>query len=79
MAVSAARIRCAGRFGLGNVPGENRNDARPTAMGCHHDPICLILAHVELRFQHRDNKLAWGVIVIDENDLVKARSFSLRL
>jgi hypothetical protein len=79
MPFSAARLRRAGGFGLGNVPGENRNDAGPAAMRGHHDPIRLILAHAEFRLQHRDDKLAWRVIVIDENDLVKTGSFSLRL
>jgi hypothetical protein len=38
-------------------------------MGSHHDPIGLIVAHAEFRLQHRNDKLPWRVIVIDENDL----------
>ena len=74
-----AYFRCAGGFGLGNVLSENRDDAHPTAMGSHHDPIGLIVAHAEFRLEHRDDKFPWRVIVIDENDLVKTRSFGLRL
>jgi hypothetical protein len=79
IAFAAARLRRARGFGLGNVFGVDSDNADPAPMGGHHHPIGLALAHAEFRLQHRDDELPRRVIVIDEDDLVEARSFGLRL
>jgi len=44
----------------------------------HHHSIGLFLAHPEFGLEHRDNELPRRVVIVDQDDLVKARSFSFR-
>jgi hypothetical protein len=63
---------------LGDVLCIDGNNARTTSMRSHHHTMSLTLVDAELRLQDQDDKLARGVIVIDEDDLVKTRPLSVR-
>ena len=76
--LGAAGVGGARRLGLGHILGEDRDHADAAAVRGQHDPVGLALAQAEFRFQNRDDELAWGVVVINEDHLVKARSFRFR-
>jgi hypothetical protein len=78
IALAPARLRCTSSLGLGNVSGVNRDDASTAPMRGHHHSVALFLAHSEFGLEYRDDELPWRVVIVDQNDLVKARSFYFR-
>src|SRR5258707_9560682 len=79
IALGAAGIGGAGRFGLGDVLGEDRDHAHAAPVRCDHDLVGLVLGHSEFRLQDGDDKFAGREVVVDEDDLVQARPFGLGL
>jgi hypothetical protein len=61
-----------------DVSGVDGNDAGTSPMRGHHHSIGLLLAHAEFRLEHSHDKLSWRVVIVDQDDLVKARSFRFR-
>ena len=66
-------------LGFRNVLCEDGDDAYAAAMCCHHHSQSLIFAYVKFRLQNRDDEIAGGKIVIDQDDLVETRAFDLYL
>jgi hypothetical protein len=78
ISLAAAPICCSRRLTLGNVPGVDGDNAYAAPVRRHHHAAGLILTHAEFRLQDGDDELPRRKVVIDENDLVQARSFRLK-
>ncbi len=77
IALGAAGIGGTRRLGFGDILGEHGDDTDPAAMRRDHDLVGLLLGHAEFPLQDADHEVARGEIVIDQDDLVQARSFGL--
>jgi len=76
--LAAACVRRSRRLALGDVLREHGDHADAALMRGDHHPIRLILIHAELRLEHSDHKFPGRIVVVQQDDLVQARSFRLQ-
>ncbi len=65
-------------FGLGDVPGVDRDDAGAALVRGHHHAISLVRIHAEHRLEHLHHEFARRVIVVEQDHLVERRPLRLR-
>lgn len=72
-----AGIGGAGGLGLGDIAGEDGNDATALPVRGDHDAVGLVFGDAELGLEHANHKLARRVIIIEQDHLVELRLFDL--
>lgn len=72
-----AGIGGAGGFGLGDIAGEDGDNARPLPVRGDHDAVGLIVRHAELGLEHPHDELARREIVIEQDHPVEPGLFDL--
>src|SRR5690349_17735523 len=79
IALPAAGLGAARRLGLGDILGEDGDNARPALVRGDHDTVRLLLAHAEFALEDDHDELARRVVVVEQDDLVELRPRDLRL
>ena len=74
VAFGRAGFRPPRRLGLGDVAGEDGDDADPLAVRGHHHIERLRLVQPEHGLEHLHHEVARRVVVVEQNDLVQART-----
>src|SRR6478609_7476980 len=77
IALAPASIGRVRRLGFRYILRVDGHNARTALMRSDHHPHGLILADAKFRLQNQDDELTWRIVVIDQDDLVKAGSLDL--
>src|SRR5439155_4029553 len=71
IALALAELGSFLRLGVGDILGVDRDNAHAALVRRHHHAVGLVFVHAKDRLEHLHDEFARGVVVSEQNDLVK--------